>query len=84
MLRVYLSHISGLNITISESESVEMQNEFVRQRKGNGGKNIDEGWFGIRIVVAKGLCRINGREFVSGEDWRDSLELCAQVEARQK
>ena len=73
-----------MNISIPEAESKDMQDEFVRQRKGNGGKNVDEGWFGIRIVVAKGLCRVNEHEFVSREDWQASLELCSQLDERQK
>ena len=59
-----------------------MQNVFVGTRK-EGGEGIDETWFGKRIVVAKGLSRINAREAVSRQDWEESMKICTQWESRR-
>ena len=63
-----------------------MQNYFVRQRKESleGQTEINEEWFGTRILVAKALARVDGRETVSREDWDGSLEMCSQWEQRRK
>ncbi len=60
-----------------------MQNDFIKQRKEDGGK-ADEGWFGRRIVVAKGLARRAGRKEMVKEDWVEGCGICAQWEARVK
>jgi len=83
LLRTYLAQISTLNITIPESVAEEMQNDFVKQRKEDGGK-ADEGWFGRRILVAKGLARGFGRETLGREDWRGGCQVCADWEGRSK
>ena len=82
-LRKFLAQISEMTITIQENIAEEMQNEFVRARK-EGGEGIDETWFGKRIVVAKGLSRINGRQVVSRQDWEESIMVCTQWESRRK
>ena len=83
-LRKYLAQISELTITIQENIAEEMQNVFVRNRKEGGGEGIDETWFGKRIVVAKGLSRINARGVVSRQDWEASMIVCTQWESRRK
>ena len=82
-LRKYLAQISELTITIQENIAEEMQNVFVRARK-EGGEGIDETWFGKRIVVAKGLSRVNAREVVSSQDWEESLKICMHWQSRRK
>jgi hypothetical protein len=83
-LRIYIAQISAMNISIAENIAEEMQNEFVRSRKEIGGEGIDETWFGRRIVVAKGLTRINGCESVAMQEWKDSLDICTQWDSRRK
>lgn len=83
ILRIYLAQISAMNISIAENIAEEMQNAFVKTRKETGGEGIDETWFGIRIVVAKGLTRIIGCEAVSLKEWKDSLDICSKWEARR-
>jgi hypothetical protein len=61
----------------------EMQNDFIKQRKEDGGK-VDEGWFGRRIIVAKGLARSAGRETMLKEDWGGGCRICDQWEGRSK
>jgi DNA replicative helicase MCM subunit Mcm2 (Cdc46/Mcm family) len=84
LLRCYIAQISRLKIVIPEGVADEMQNSFVRRRKETGGEGIDEVWFGRRIVVAKGLARVNARESVTREDWEESLGICSQWEMRRK
>jgi hypothetical protein len=84
LLRGYIAQISGLKIVIPEGVADEMQNSFVGRRKEGGGEGIDEIWFGRRIVVAKGLARVNARESVMREDWEESLGICSQWEMRRK
>lgn len=82
-LRKYLAQISALTIIIEENIAEEMRNVFVHTRK-EGGEGIDETWFGRRIVVAKGLSRINAREVVSLQDWEESMKVCTHWESRRK
>jgi hypothetical protein len=82
-LRKYLAQISGLTIAIEENIAEEMQNVFVSARK-QGGEGIDEIWFGKRIIVAKGLSRINAHEVVSRQDWEESLKICTHWESRRQ
>lgn len=83
-LRIYIAQISAMNISIAENIAEEMQDEFVRSRKETSGEGIDETWFGRRIVVAKGLTRINGCESVAMQEWKDSLDICTQWDSRRK
>ena len=83
-LRIYVAQISAMNISIAENIAEEMQNAFVRSRKETGGEGIDETWFGRRIIVAKGLTRINGCESVAPQEWKDSLDLCTEWDSRRK
>jgi hypothetical protein len=83
-LQTYLAQLSQIKaIGIDETIADEMQASFVKARK-EGGKDVDETWFGTRIVVAKGLARVNARDLLKREDWRDSLRICAQWEGRCK
>jgi DNA replicative helicase MCM subunit Mcm2 (Cdc46/Mcm family) len=84
VLRKYFATLSKLNISIPDSIAEEMQNYFVRQRKESSRQEADQDWFGKRIIVAKGLARMAGREIVSHEDWQDSIEMCAQWEQKRK
>jgi hypothetical protein len=84
LLRGYIAQISGLKIVIPEGVADEMQDSFVGRRKEGGGEGIDEIWFARRIVVAKGLARVNARESVRREDWEESLGICSQWETRRK
>lgn len=84
MLQTYLAQLSQIKVIgIDETIADEMQSSFVKARK-EGGKDVDETWFGTRIVVAKGLARLNAREMMTREDWRDSLRICARWEGRRK
>lgn len=78
-----MAQISEMTTKIEENIAEEMQNVFVSTRK-EGGEGIDETWFGKRIVVAKGLSRINGRQVVSRQDWEESIMVCTQWESRRK
>jgi hypothetical protein len=83
-VQTYLAQLAQIKaIGIDEAIADEMQSSFVKARK-EGGKDIDETWFGTRIVVAKGLARVDAREMMKREDWRDSLRICAQWEGRRK
>ena len=82
-LRKYLAQVSELTISIQENIAEEMQNAFVRTRK-EGGEGIDETWFGKRIIVGKGISRMNGSEVVSRQDWEESMKICTQWELRRK
>ena len=84
LLRKYFATVAKSNITIPESIAEEMQISFIQQRKEHGNEGVNEDWFGKRIIVAKGLARIGGREMVSREDWLESLEICSQWESRRK
>lgn len=79
-----MAQVSELTISIQENVAEEMQNAFVRTRKEEGGEGIDETWFGQRIVVGKGISRINGSEVVSRQDWEESMKICTQWESRRK
>ena len=83
-LRIYLAQISTLNISIEDTVAEEMQNTFVRTRKERSGEGIDEAWLGTRIVLAKGLARIDARDLVSRQDWLESMQICLQWELRRK
>jgi hypothetical protein len=83
-LRIYIAQISTLNISIQEEIAEEMQNGFIRARKETAGEGIDEAWLGRRIVVAKGLTRIDGHDSVTKQDWQESLNICLQWESRRK
>jgi Mini-chromosome maintenance replisome factor len=84
LIRVYLAQISKFNVFINEKMAEELQNTFVRIRKERGGQGIDEMWLGTRIVVAKSLTRIAGREDLSEQEWKESMEICEQWELRRK
>lgn len=83
-MRLYFAQISSLTVAINENMAEEMQNEFVHMRKETGMAAVDEEWFSRRIVVAKGLARINARESVMHQDWHKSLQICSQWESRRK
>jgi len=83
MLRIFLAQVSKSNISIPESVSEKMQQSFVSKRK-DGPEGIDEIWFGNRIVVAKCLARIHGRETVTENDWQHSLDIFSQWEQRRR
>ena len=83
LLRTYLAYLSNLNISIPAEVSDEMQDTFVSKRK-DGEDKIDETWFGTRITVAKGFARVSGREIVTSQDWRRSMEICAEWGRRRQ
>lgn len=84
IIQTYLAQLSTLkNIVIDGSMAEEMQSSFVKARKDTGSKDVDETWFGTRIVVAKSIARSNAREKMDKEDWRESLRMCAQWEGRR-
>ena len=82
-LRAYIAQIFTMSISIPEEIAEEMQNTFINARKEIGGDGIDEVWLGRRIVVAKGLTRINGHDSVTKQDWQESLNICIQWESRR-
>jgi hypothetical protein len=83
LLRRYIAQIARLKIVIPAEVADEMGMAFVRKRKEIEAKGVDEDWFGLRIVVAKGLARVNARETVTRGDWEESLEICSQWEMRR-
>jgi hypothetical protein len=85
MMQTYLAQLSTLGpVAVDETITDTMQSSFVKARKDLGSKDVDETWFGTRIVVAKSLARINTHEKMDRGDWRQSLRICAQWEGRRR